>query len=316
MKPRWLDGFLPGEKDFIVTRPNFFIIGAPKCGTTALSGYLSEHPGVFFSPKKEPCYFDFDLSKEEPFSPEGYLDLFRGADPAVHTAVGEGSTSYLFSARAAGEILKFNPEAKFIVMLRNPLDLVQALHSEQVFRGKENIADFEPAWRAEADRKKGGRLPAFCPEPRQLFYSEWGKLGEQLERFYSTVEKTKVHVIFFDDFARDTKGEYEKVLGFLGLSPDGRSFFPKMNENKKVVWPRLQIFYGMLGRMIRDLKLAAGISHRFGFLSRIRGLNRQVKGRRPLREEFQSELRFFFREDVRKLSRILGRDLSHWVEPS
>ena len=123
--------------------PNFFIIGAPKSGTTALSQYLRDHPNIFFSGVKEPHFFDLDTSKRLKLDLQTYLSLFAKARPELHIAVGEGSTGYLFSKVAVSEILKFNPDSKFIVMLRNPVDLVQAWHSEMYFEGVENIRDFE-----------------------------------------------------------------------------------------------------------------------------------------------------------------------------
>src|SRR5258708_5345567 len=133
--------------------PNFFIIGAPKCGTTALCKYLRENPRIFISTPKEPKYFDFDLSYPVKMNREAYLALFSKADPRFQSAIGEASTSYLFSTRAVPEILKFNPGAKFIVMLRNPVELVQGWHNQCIIAGQEDILDFEEAWRAESERK-------------------------------------------------------------------------------------------------------------------------------------------------------------------
>ena len=77
----------------MTARPNFFIVGAPKCGTTALSHYLRQHPRIFFSLPKEPHYFATDLPRYRMVTHEpAYLEYFRGAGPQ-HTAVGEGSVS-------------------------------------------------------------------------------------------------------------------------------------------------------------------------------------------------------------------------------
>ena len=109
--------------------PNFFIIGAPKCGTTALSEYLRTHPDVFFSEPKEPNYFNSDVVSKKLYyytSLEDYLEkCFSGAEG--YKAVGEGSVRYLSSAVAVDNILKLYPNAKFIIMLRNPVDLGYSL---------------------------------------------------------------------------------------------------------------------------------------------------------------------------------------------
>jgi len=150
--------------------PNFFIIGAPKTGTTALSEYLKDHPNIFFCPVKEPHFFDLDTSKRLKLNLQTYLSLFAEADPALHQAVGEGSTGYLFSKVAVSEILKFNPNSKFIVMLRNPVDLVQSWHSEMYYEGVEDVVDFEKAWKLEQERRQGRNIPKSCWEPKKLFY--------------------------------------------------------------------------------------------------------------------------------------------------
>ncbi len=295
-------------------KPNLFIIGAPKCGTTALAAYLSDHPNIFVCPIKEPFFFDRDLLKLYQM-PEGtYGDLFRDADPAVHRVAAEGSTSYLISSVAVPEILKFNPEAKFIVMLRNPLEMLPSYHSQQVFAGRETITDFAAAWRLEESRKQGKNLPFRCLDPKKLFYSEWGKLGDQVERLFSRVPREKVKVILNEELAANARKVYAEVLEFIGVPSDDRRDFPKVNENKKVIWPGLQAFSKILGTYVHNLKSKLGITRRFGLLMRLRNFNWKVKKRDPVPEELRRELRDFYRDDVRKLSGLLGRDLSHWLD--
>ena len=294
-------------------RPNFFIIGAPKCGTTALSQYLSEHPRVFISSSKEPQYFDFDLTKHHQPSLEEYLGYYRGADPAIHLAVGESSTSHLFSKRAVPEILKFNPEARFIVMLRNPVDLVYSFHSEMFYGGIENVADFERAWRLEKERDEGRSLPPLCVEKDRLRYSQWGKLGDQMERLFSLVPREKVLVIIYDDFMSRTSEVYRSVLGFLGVPPDPRMEFPRINENRIVRWHRAQRILTFLSTQVWKIKNRLNVGKSFGVLTGLIRLNRKFDKRPPLREELRAELADFYQSDVEKLGRLLGRDLSHWT---
>jgi O-antigen/teichoic acid export membrane protein len=293
--------------------PNFFIIGAPKCGTTALSEYLKDHPNVFMSHIKEPDYFDFDLARLTKMRAKTYFSLFSDANPKVHKAIGEASTHYLFSDCAVAEILKFNPEAKFIVMLRNPVDLVQSLHSQMLFEGKENISDFETAWRSEGERKKGKNVPFSCWEIKQLMYSDWGKLGEQVERLFLSASKAKVKIILQEDFAAKTKKEYEEVLKFLNVPPDGRQVFPRINEHKHVRLSWLQQFFGYLALNAWITKKKLGIKRKFNLISNLLLLNSESATRDEISEKFRSELCDFFHDDVMKLSKILKRDLSHWV---
>lgn len=293
--------------------PNFFIIGAPKCGTTALSEYLRGNPNVFLSSPKEPKYFDFDLSYPVKMDREAYLSLFSRAEPRIHKAIGEASTSYLFSKCAVTEILRFNPEAKLIVMLRNPVDLVPGWHNQCLIAGQENILDFQEAWQAEAARKKGEKKPLLCLEIKNLFYSEWGKLGDQMERLYATVPRDKVKVILFEEFVAQTPKVYEDVLSFLGVPSDGRRDFPKINEHERIRWSWLQRVLRSASMKVPSLKKRLGLSKGLGITSKLMALNSRNAKKEPVPEEMLSELRSFYRDDVMKLSRILGRDLSHWL---
>jgi glycosyltransferase involved in cell wall biosynthesis len=305
----------PALNPRVKVAPNFFIIGAPKSGTTSLSEYLKDHPNVFFSPVKEPHFFDLDTSKRLKLKLGTYLSLFSQADPNVHKAIGEGSTGYLFSKVAVSEILKFNPDSRFIVMLRNPVELVWSWHAEMYFEGVENVYDFEEAWKLEKERRNGKNIPKACWEPQKLFYSEWGKLGDQMERLFSVVPRDRVKVILFDDFAVDTKGVYEDVLSFLGVPSDGRNDFQTANENKAIRYPWLQQRLAVaannfrLVRAVSGLKLNLGI----GLSKKLLLLNSKPSNRAPISPELRAELVGYFCGDVQKLSKLLNRDLSHWV---
>jgi hypothetical protein len=288
--------------------PNFFIIGAPKCGTTALGEYLREHPNIFFSTPKEPFFFDIDMKRIR-MSLKTYLSLFKDADPNIHKAVGEGSVTYLFSKAAVQEMLKFNPGSKFIVMIRNPLDVVQAWHSTQLFVGKENIYDFEEAWRCGEEREKGNKIPFLVMEKNAIIYKNWGKLGEQVERLFSLVPKENVKVIVFEDFISDTRRIYEEVLSFLGVPFDNRNKFPTINENLVVANRRLH-------SVLRFMKIFYVIRAKFNLpipLPEFLLMNAKTSKRSEISDKFREELRSFYRADVMKLSHLLGRDLTYWV---
>ncbi len=288
--------------------PNFFIIGAPKCGTTSLYEYLKDHPNIFMSPTKEPMYFDFDLKKPHPINFTAYQSLFSKADPNIHKAVGEASTSYLYSEVAVSEILRNYPNAKFIVTLRNPVDFVQSWHSENVYNGHETILDLEKAWRAEHDRKAGNNIPVHCPEIKKLFYSERGRFGDQIERLYLTVSKERVKVILFNDLISKTKETYEEVLEFLGVPSDGRASFEKLNENKILRSPRLQQALRYIGK----LKKKIGLNKNFGLLIFFHKINLKRGARKNISDDLRSELIKYFQKDIAKLSKLIDRDLSQW----
>jgi 1,2-diacylglycerol 3-alpha-glucosyltransferase len=299
----------------VMVVPNFFIIGAPKSGTTSLSEYLRHHPQIYFSSVKEPHYFDRDTSTRLKLSLQTYLSLFIPADPDLHKAVGEGSTGYLSSRVAVSEILRFNPNARFIVMLRNPVHLVQSWHAEMYFEGVENIPEFETAWTMEERRRRGKDIPPACWEPRKLFYSDWGRLGDQMERLFSIADRSRVKVIIFDDFVADPKRLYEDILEFLGMRTDGRTQFPTINENRSLRQAWLQRHLCLVANYFRQIRVASGLNLNLGlgWSRKLLFLNSEPAPRRPISPVFQAELEDFFRDDILKLSGILGRDLSGWV---
>lgn len=146
--------------------PNFFIVGAPKTGTTALCQYLSDHENIFLSEPKELFFWNTDFPGQVAHGRcknlESYLKKFADARPA-HKAVGEGSTHYFVSETAIRNLMTFNPKARVIAMLRNPIDVAYAYHGELVFNFMETEKDFETAWRNQAARVAAGECPGPLP---------------------------------------------------------------------------------------------------------------------------------------------------------
>jgi hypothetical protein len=295
-------------------KPNFFIIGAPKCGTTALSSYLAEHPRVFFSNPKEPQFFAEDFAGHGfVHDLDAYLDLFAQADNS-QPIVSEGSVFYLASQVAVENIREFNPAAKILVMLRNPLELLRSLHQHYLHALYEDQADLEAAWRLQEQRRESRQIPRLCRQPKLLQYRELCLLGEQLERVYRIFPKEQVKVVFFDDFVQDTAGVYREVLAFLGIDDDGRREFAKVNEARSLhPWMR-RILSWVLPMSLRNnytkLRFVPGLAFIPVLIEKL--LKRPNKPRQ-LSEAFKAELKAVFAEDIAKLSRLTGRNLDHWL---
>ena len=298
-------------------RPNLFIIGAPKCGTTALSEYLREHPKVFFCRPKEPYYFAEDMVNCRTVADEeSYLALFKRADPARHTIVAEGSVFYLSSTVAVERIEAFQPEARYIVMLRDPVALVQSFHAQLLRMGTEDEPDFAQAWDLQAKRRAGQRIPATCRtrfDPKFLFYEDVARLGEQMERLLSLVPRERVLVIRFDDFAANTRDVYEQVLAFLGLPLDHRTDFPAHNRATAYTWPALGRTVQGFGRMMADLKRTAGFPKSLGLANAFARLWLRPDRRHRLDPQLHRRMVDTFRPDIRRLATLLGWDLSAWT---
>ena len=306
--------------------PNLFIIGAPKSGTTSLHRYLQEHPAIYMSRTKEPGYFAPDVVGARPDHPfkhpadeAAYLALFDNATD--ERWVGESSTNYLMSRRAPDLIHEAAPDARLIAMVRNPVDLMYSLHSERVAGDSEWIADFAEAAAADADRRAGERLPK-RHAGYGVAYRDNALLGDQLERWLATFGRDRIHVVVFDDFARDTPAEFKKVLEFLEVDSAFKpASFDVYNASHKqrggparLVRPLLRNRFSrwvsrkavpaLIGEE-RTVRLAK----RFG----ARRLTKQAQERVALDPNVRRTLEGEFTADVQGLGSLIGRNLtSEW----
>jgi hypothetical protein len=301
----------------LARKPNFFIVGAPKCGTTALYEYLRPHPDIFMSTIKEPHYFAKDLGSYPRIkTPEEYEEIFAGSTER-HRRLGEASVYYLRSTVAIPNIREFNPDARLIAMYRNPIDMVYSFHSQLMYVGEENEPDFEKAWRLQERRSRGLDMPPRSRGAFLLQYAELGRFGTQTERLLATFPREQVKLILFDDFAKSPQAVYDEVIGFLEIPHDGRTHFPRINDNKRARVDWLRRFTRkpppVLRHALRGLKQAMGGESISTVKKRIVELNTVKERRPPLSASFRAELADTFREEVTLLGRLLGRDLSHWV---
>ncbi|WP_137700393.1 sulfotransferase family protein [Marimonas lutisalis] len=295
--------------------PNFFIAGAPKSGTTAMADYLDDHEEVFVCKPKEPCFFSNDFPGQQLVStPEAYSALFQEAGPH-HKAVGEGSVWYLYSRVALENIRQYDPDARIIVMLRNPVEQVYSMHQELFHRRYETQSDFMAAWNMQSARHNGHGIPKYCKEARFLQYSAIAEYAAQIARLKQIFPDDQVKIILFDDFKRDTRQAYLDVLAFLGVRDDGRTDFVPSLESRRHRLHWLGTFLinqpSWLISARNRFKKVLGIK-RIGLRDIVAKHNTVVEKRAPLPPEFIQELKDHFRSDVEQLSRMIGRDLSHW----
>lgn len=288
--------------------PNFFIIGAPKCGTTALSEYLRQHPHIGFSEPKEPHYFNDDFSSRHIYSLDDYMKCFP-ADAPTKAAVGEGSVFYLSSRTAVSNILRHAPEARFIVMLRNPVEAAYSWYWQAVHSFGEDIMEFEQAWIAQDDRAQGRRLPRYNKVREALQYGPLFKCGDQLERLYDTVPRQRVKVILFDEFKNDTNRIYLEVLEFLGVPRIELARYQVMNPGRRFRYASIEAVPRIMGNIKRKLGIEKGL----GVLTRLKAWNTTHEKRPPLRASFRGHLKDYYRTDVLKAAKLIQRDLGAWA---
>ena len=287
-------------------KPNFFILGAPKCGTTSLAAWLSEHPQIYLSPHKEPHFFNTD-HKRFFNTLEKYEALFSGVT-RQHIAVGEASVWYLYSAAAVSNILTYTEDAKFIVMLRNPIDMAPSLHEELVFTGREDVTDFAEAWRLQETRRRGRSLPRMVWEPKYVQYGDVCKLGQQVARLFEKVPRERVKLVLLEDIAKNSRAVYRSSLEFLAVPDDGRTDFHVHNQAKTRRWPWLL----PIAWAVTTLKRGLGIERGLGLWTRIDRQNRIERPRAAVGPDMIAEMSAYFDSDIELLQRLIGRDLSHW----
>ena len=297
--------------------PNLFIVGAPKCGTTAMYTYLQQHPEVFMSPVKEPYYFGNDMIfyRLQRKTQAEYLTLFGAArDEKV---LGEASVTYLASTSAAEEIYAFNRSAKIIIMLRNPVEMVYSLHSQLLFTETEDIANFEAALQAEEDRKLLKRIPPRCTIVNFLYYREFATYAPQVTRYLHRFNSNQVKIIIYDDLKADTKKTYCDTLRFLevnsNLEPEEYAVVNR-NKVKRHQWLRTSLRQPLVLEIGR--RLVSSRTKRQNIAKRFNSLTIQHRKRPPMTDEIKTALQEYFLSDVKKLSKMLDRDLTHWCKRS
>jgi len=299
-------------------QPNFFIVGAPKCGTSSLYSHLGQHPDVFMSEVKEPNFFAVDLSFPVIRDRDGYLQLFAAARDEKR--IGEASTWHLFSPEAPTKIKEFCPDAKIIIMLRNPVDMIYSLHAQSVFSGHEDVLDFAAALEAEADRKRGLRLPKFAIGVKGRFYRDVGLYSAQVQRYFDAFGRANVKVIIFDDFKRDTAGIYRETCEFLGIDPNFQPVFEIVQAHASRRSIILRNFIWLLWsppvQRLRKAVLPPSVQRLGKRLAQsLDRFNSKQERRPPLDPALRQQLQEEFAPDVERLSQLLGRDLtSPWTQ--
>lgn len=291
--------------------PDFFIAGAPKCGTTSLYSYLRGHPDILMPAVKEPHYFAQELSDLHVScrSEAAYLGLFK--DAADNAVWGEASVMYLFSGQAIEKALQANQSAKFIILARNPVDMFFSLHAQSLKKMQEDITDPEEAWNAQSDRKTGKRIPETNMQVEHLYYYDICTLGTQIEHMVKIVPQNQRLLILLDDLEADPKGVYARVLAFLGVPDDGRTDFPVKNPKRALRSKSLEKFIARPPAFLNPLRKPL---HALGIrpLSYLNALNKSKAPPANISAEFYARLENEFHSEIVKLESIFQRDLSHW----
>ena len=286
-------------------KPNLFIVGAAKCATTSIYNYLKDHPQIYMSTVKEPKFFSSPYRPVPGKGPgderveayaikdmDAYMALF--ADAGDYPVRGEASVDYLYYRQTAGDIHEFNPEAKILICLRNPIDRAYSGYTDH-HRSRETLS-FHEALHAEEDRTT------------YEFIWQYKKLGlyyESVKHYLDVFGADRVMIVFFTDIKARLNDTIRGICRFLGVDEtyeiqDVRRFNPSGTPNA---------FMTRMGSLLPWVKngLKKIMPRRY---ARFRS---KTLTKEPMADQDRKYLREYYREDLSKLSALLGQDLSHWL---
>ncbi|HWX96128.1 MAG TPA: sulfotransferase [Solirubrobacteraceae bacterium] len=301
--------------------PDFFVVGHPKCGTTALYEMLMRHPQIYMPPGKEPWFFARELLVNTPPRPSGtphtldeYRQWFAGARP--DQLVGEATSLYLWSRAAAGGIAEVRPDARIIAIVREPAAFLRSLHLEFVQIYVETEPDFRKAMSLEQGRREGRHTGRYSYWPQALMYSDYVRYVDQLRRYQAVFPPEQMLVLIYDDFRNDNEATLRRVLRFLDVEEEHPIETTDANPTVRVRSHRmhelLHALYVGHGPVSRAMKASIKAVTPRGMRRKVVfGAQKRLVFAEPLPpdEELMSELRRRFKPEVVALSEYLGRDL-------
>lgn len=311
--------------------PNFFIVGTAKTGTTFIGNYLSQHPEIYISPIKEPHFFCedicmadfrqnyrerviFDIKKYLENYPlphkhiahidelSQYLELFREVEN--EKAIGELSVGYLYSNCAAENLFKFNPNAKIIMILRQPVERAYSHYLMNISAGLDYHSGFIDALKRDfiSNNKGWGR---------SHLYVELGLYFEQITRYQKFFPENQIKIFLYEDLKNHPKKFFNDCFEFLEVSQ--LYFSEKMITERKntATFPRLKILdeYLSIFNIIRK-RLPNKIK------TQIKKILLTDKNIPKLQEDEFTQAIKYFNDDIQKLSIVTNKDLKSWYKIS
>ncbi len=300
----------------IERRPNLFVVGAQKSGTTSLALTLASHPAVFMCTPKEPGWLAFGEAGYWPLDGYGrycrarswvvrsetdYLALFAGA-PTGCRWLGEASTWYLSEPGMPERLRAYSPDARIIVILRQPADRAYSAFSHARRDEEEPFADFARALAAEDERQQPSHL---------LRYREMGRYVEPLRDYLRVFGRERMLVMLHEDLRDDAEGVWRRCCSFLGIDP--AAVEPVLDRHNRGGMPRSKLLHSLLRsqrfkdviRPLLPMRLASRAKRA------VEAVNLQRPD--PLDPALRAQLTTEFADEIRELSRLIGRDLAHWL---
>lgn len=299
--------------------PSFYVIGAPRCGSTFVSDILRRNPRISFSVPKETHFLTKDWSAHglEAWR-RTYVARYHPRLGPQHQAMGDGSVSYIFSPDAIRRALEFDPRARFIAVLRNPVEMLQSYHLRLLYLLDEDVEDFPTAWSLQESRARGENIPNRCREPRMLQYGEIGRFGAHLQRVFEIAGRDRCLVLLFEDLVQQPRDTYTRILNFIGVDDDGKADFRRKRQSLsfRSVWLQRLLMnppdWVLRWVQVVNMKHIPRVKR---WRKKLKRINNRAVGHQALSADMRATLCRHFSSDIERLAQLLDRDLSHWLRP-
>jgi len=297
-----------------VNRPNLFIVGAPKCGSTSLHFYLQQHPELFMSELKEINHFNFDMSTHVHYTDEEYLRHF--ATDKQYKYYGESTPYYMSSDVAMPAIKNFSPNSKIIIILRSPVDQVNSAYYHARYAAYDSAETLEKALEETEARRAIASKRVQRQNLEYGCYLDFPVHSPRIKYCQEIFGKENVHFILLDDLKSEPNAAIKKIFEFLNLADcDYAINFDPQNESRT---NRSQVFKKLLRKQPKALKnvvktLIPNQEKRQKLFKKMNNLNTDFGKKAPgLKPETRQSLQDHFSEEILALEQLLNRDLSHW----
>jgi len=290
---------------------DFAIVGAPKCGTTSIFESLNERNDLSFLGKDSHILGkDLDLLlRDHSLTIESVLPSFDS-----ERLIGDVSVWYLYSETVAKEIHQLNQEAKIIICLRNPVDLIASLHNQHVKGGDEAIADLNLALQKDFNNDTITEGVHFRTRPRYLDSVDF---TGQILRYQQLFEK--IHFVFFDDLKADFGKAIREIESFLEVEPRSEVSKVEANERKNISKPGLVKILKKKPAFLKSVFRTAIPSKKLRHKLMEKALDASfsddlVQSKVVINDENQKVIKQFIEKQLPLLSEQTGRDCSHWLK--
>ena len=276
--------------------PNFFIVGTPKSGTTSLFHYLQEHPEVFLPELKEPHFFSCPEVKNTYYktkivdSKQEYLDLYQERES--YKAVGDLSSSYLFNKETPKRIHQFNPYAKIIIVLRNPVDRALSHYLMDVNLGYINVSL----------SKVINNKDTFKQHYQE--YIELGFYEQQIRAYTKQFPDSQIKVVLSDTLYANTAETLKDIYSFINVSTTFITDFETVHNSYTV--PRF--------KALKSLVQSDGLKKMIpsGLKSGLKSLIYKTNAEKPKLEVEKNLLREIYKKSIVETETLINQDLSSW----